>query len=467
MPLKELTEKQCKIEAMATKLTTLEVAFEDAAIAHREEIEDVKKESTATLESEQSKRHLQLTEKDEQIRDLATRSTTHLHVSPAMYWNDSSEFSEAERAHAEQLHEERTQNAQAIEEAVQKTIEGLPTVKQFEQVCCLGCSNGVHLRHTQAEIERDMHKDELKRIEKDLLAVQEENILLEEELSRMKRKVLELQATEEITSTAVADLEKTLQHIGKSVASSARLPKKNPQSQKQNPFSVNVAIVVVTGRGMKRMRSKEPKDLSKPSRGSWCNPSYRKPMPNENSELLRGLELRSASFYISRDVWSRVEVELRQTIVQRDSRIAELKETINTRSKTCSALKRQLESFTRDRHPLKEIKDLDTSVEKMDRGSEDSKKTSSSKETAKLRIELAKRRADILFLEGELAEAKAAQSDPETFRHEVESLGKTLDEKTIELEQRLFALYENVHALSRKIFPEKDASIPSESYIHS
>ena len=161
-----------------------------------------------------------------------------------------------------------------------------------------------------------------------------------------------------------------------------------------------------------------------------------------------------------------MEVELRQTIVQRNSRIAELKETINARSKTCSALKRQLEAFTRDRHPLREIKDLEASTEKMDRTSEDSKK-SASKEMAKLRIELAKRRADILFLEGELAEAKAAQSDPTTFHNEVESLEKTFDEKTTELEQRLLALYENIHTLSKEMFPEKDASIPSEWYVHS
>ena len=149
------------------------------------------------------------------------------------------------------------------------------------------------MRHVQAEIERDMHKDELKRIEKDLLSVQEENILLEEELSRTKRRVLELQATEEITSTAVADLEKTLQHIEKTVSSTARLPKKNLQSQRQNPFSTDVAIIAVTGRGMKGLRSKEPKDLSRPFRDSWCNPSYPKPMPNENYELLPGLEQRS------------------------------------------------------------------------------------------------------------------------------------------------------------------------------
>ena len=149
------------------------------------------------------------------------------------------------------------------------------------------------MRHVQAEIERDMHKDELKRIEKDLLSVQEENILLEEELSRTKRKVLDLQATEEITSTAVADLEKTLQHIEKTVSSTARLPKKNLQSQRQNPFSTDVAIVAMIGRGMKGLRSKELKDLSRPFRDSWCNPSYPKPMPNESFELLPGLEQRS------------------------------------------------------------------------------------------------------------------------------------------------------------------------------
>ena len=130
-------EKQCEIESMATRLMTLEVAFEDTAITHREEIENAKKESATMIESEQNRFQVQLAEKDDQIRDLATRNPTCSHVSPAMYWNGFPEINSAERAHAEQLHEERTQNAQAIEEAVQKTIESLPTAKQFEQVYCL------------------------------------------------------------------------------------------------------------------------------------------------------------------------------------------------------------------------------------------------------------------------------------------------------------------------------------------
>ena len=63
-----------------------------------------------------------------------------------------------------------------------------------------------------------MHRDESARLEKELLTCQEENLALQDELSKTRLKLLELEAKEETTSSAVCSLEKTLQQIEKGMA---------------------------------------------------------------------------------------------------------------------------------------------------------------------------------------------------------------------------------------------------------
>jgi len=58
-------------------------------------------------------------------------------------------------------------------------------------------------------------RDEVSRLEADLLATREENLLLNEELRRSKLQVLELEAKDETTTAAVVSLESTLQQIEK------------------------------------------------------------------------------------------------------------------------------------------------------------------------------------------------------------------------------------------------------------
>lgn len=58
-------------------------------------------------------------------------------------------------------------------------------------------------------------REEASRLEADLLAGREENLLLNEELRRSKLKVLELEAKNETTTAAVINLESTLQQIEK------------------------------------------------------------------------------------------------------------------------------------------------------------------------------------------------------------------------------------------------------------
>lgn len=188
---------------------------------------------------------------------------------------------------------------------------------------------------------------------------------------------------------------------------------------------------------------------------SWFKRSLLKQMPKGNFEWLLGSHNDSVVLYL----WlSRVEVELRQVINDRDGRITELKKSLDARSKTCHTLRKQLDVLTK-RHPgNKELVALQLPVRTAISVGENLKETKGDvpKETAKLRIELAKRKADILYLQGELAEAKAMHMDPSLIENGAEKQERGEEEKAV-LTGRLLELQEDIQATALEILPPSDS----------
>lgn len=146
---------------------------------------------------------------------------------------------------------------------------------------------------------------------------------------------------------------------------------------------------------------------------------------------------------------------------EREARISELKESLLAQSKASGSLKRQLEVYTK-RPGRSNDNNRPTAQAPATRRSEDltesePDKRSSTKDVARLRIELAKRQADILFLEGELAEAKASYFDPTRLQEEGEKIQQLTGEKN-SIRTKLYNLVNEVRETTRQIQVFKPSS---------
>jgi len=146
---------------------------------------------------------------------------------------------------------------------------------------------------------------------------------------------------------------------------------------------------------------------------------------------------------------------------ERDARISELKESLVAQSKASGSLKRQLEVYTKRAGRSNESHRLSaqalTTLRSKDLTENEPDKKSSTKDVARLRIELAKRQADILFLEGELAEAKASHFDPARSQEEGEKIQQVIDEKN-KIRTKLYNLINEVRETTRQIQVFKPSS---------
>ncbi|GMH42030.1 hypothetical protein BSKO_09949 [Bryopsis sp. KO-2023] len=265
----------------------------------------------------------------------------------------------------------------------------------------------------EAEIRAAVATDQCTRLEHEILQLQAENATLQEEVSRRSLEIAELEEAKEVTSTAVQSLESTLAKIEKSCA--------------------------------KRRNVSPPPSMSKKGAGARGKDSHMKRGATVQGDgdlslaaLSRQLvhsKLAEADALRKLKVSGRAELELRQRLSERDHRISELKDALASKSRAYDQTKRQLEAL--QNRPKKAGKYANKEPPSNVASSEIQKGTFSrafapnaqgSEEAAKLRIDLSKRNADVLYLEGALAEAQATRLDPDSVDAEISRLKRKVSQ---------------------------------------
>eukprot|EP00210_Caulerpa_lentillifera_P009239 g8806.t1 len=382
----ELTLKQCEIDALSSKITGLETALQATQESSTEAVQTKANELGNYIKRQEelySKRLEDFKQNELQLQK---------------------KIESMESDHATEIKNIKQEHERELEESVGLAMRGLPTHAQLEQ----------------AEIAAEALKDEVSRSEDELLAIREENLLLNDEMKKTKLRVLELEAKDETTAAAVINLEQTLQQI-----------ERNSQKTNSSYRSGN----------QKQRKGLLPANKNEISFGTL-------------SRQLTQAKLAKADAQRRIRVAARVEVELRQMLGERDARISELKESLATQTKTSGSLKRQLDVYTK-RHGGSNIKhspnfQTPTAQNCVNMSKSEPEKKDSSKEVARLKIELAKRQADVLYLEGELAEAKASHFDPSSEQKDAQTIEHLVEEKNC-LRTKLYDLINEVKETARHI----------------
>eukprot|EP00210_Caulerpa_lentillifera_P008115 g7749.t1 len=382
----ELTLKQCEIDALRSKITGLETALQAAQESSTEAVQANANELGNHIKRQEESYSKRLEDFKQNELQLQKK------------------IESMENDHATEIKNIKQVHERELEESLDQAIRGLPTHVQLEQ----------------AEIAAEALKDEVSRLEDELLAIREENLMLNDEMKKTKLRVLELEAKDETTAAAVISLEQTLQQI-----------ERNSQKINSSYRSGN----------QKQRKGLLPANKNEISFGTL-------------SRQLTQAKLAEADAQRKIRVAARVEVELRQMLGERDARISELKESLATQTKTSGSLKRQLDVYTK-RHGGSNIKhspnsQTSTAQKCVNMYKSEPEKKDSSKEVARLKIELAKRQADVLYLEGELAEAKASHFDPSSEQKDAQTIEHLVEEKNC-LRTKLYDLINEVKETARQI----------------
>ncbi|KAK9818004.1 hypothetical protein WJX72_005629 [[Myrmecia] bisecta] len=266
---------------------------------------------------------------------------------------------------AAQCQEHSNAELDAVREAAEQQLAARPETHEFAEAIDRASAAEARAQQLEADVGR-LH-DEIDR--------------LQAAIQRGETELTGLRADAEIRGSALASLEETLGKIERSTERAA--------GSSSAPLG-----------GVARRVSVSSRSLSGGASSKALNVNGGDLSLGALSRQLVNAKMAEADALRKLRVSARAEVELRQRLAQKEDRITELKETLSTKASQYDDLKRRL-----------------TSPEPQDQSQQLSELCN---QIADLRIELAKRDAEIDYLEGALAQANAQQVErrPDTPRSE-------------------------------------------------